>query len=76
VDADRGELDGQGAGGEDAALGGVEELGHVAVAGVEGGVSVDQADDRGGEGRVAVAEGFDEDFAEEEGEVRVACVGW
>ena len=45
------------------------------MARVEAGVGVDYADDGLGEGRVGVAQGFDEDFAEEEGEVGVACVG-
>ena len=45
------------------------------MAGVECRVSVDDTDDGEGERFFAVAEGFDEDFAEEEGEVRVAVGG-
>lgn len=42
---------------------------------VEGRVGVDDADDGPGKGVLAVAQGFDEDFAEEEGEVGVAVGG-
>lgn len=72
MNADSGELDGEGARGEDAALGRLDELRHVAVAWVEGRECVDEADDGLGERVVTVAERFDEDFAQEEREVRVA----
>lgn len=75
MQADGGELDGEAAGEVDAALDGFEELGDVGVAGVEAGVGVDDADDGPGEGVFRVAEGFDEDFAQEEGEVGIAVGG-
>ena len=45
------------------------------MTGVEGRVGVDDTDDGAGEGIVCVSESFDEDFAEEEGEVGVAVLG-
>lgn len=53
-------------------LHGFDKLWHVTVARVETGVSVYDADDWSGEGIFAVSERFDEDFAQEEGEVCVA----
>lgn len=45
------------------------------MAGVEGGVGIDDADDGTGQCVLAVSEGFDKDLAQEEGKVRVAVVG-
>ena len=58
-----------------ATLGGLDELRDVGMTWVEAGVSVDDADDGAGEGVVCIPQGFDEDFAEEEGEVGVAIGG-
>lgn len=70
-----GEINGQAPRELHPALDGVDELRDRGVAGVEGGVGVDHADDGSREGVLAVPEGFDEDFAQEEGEVRVAVGG-
>ena len=56
-------------------LGGLDELRDVGMAWVEAGVGVDDADDGAGEGVVGVSQSFDEDFAEEEGEVGVTVGG-
>ena len=47
-------------------LDGLDHLRHRGMAWVEGRVSVDDTNDGPGQGIVAVAEGFDEDFAKEE----------
>lgn len=75
MDTDGGEVDRQAAGKENAALDGVDELWYVGVAWVERRVRVDDTDDGRLECRVRVAQGFDEDFAEEEREVRIAVRG-
>lgn len=75
VQADGGKVHRQAAGELHAALDGVDELRHVGVARVEAAVRVDDADNGAGERVVAVAEGLDEDFAEEERKVRVAVRG-
>lgn len=54
------------------ALSGFDKLGHVRVAGVEAGEGVDDANYWAGEGVFGVSQGFDEDFAEEQGEVCVS----
>ena len=59
----------------DAAFRGLEKLWRIAVAGIEPGIGVYDPDYGPGESVLGVAEGFDEDFAEEEGEVRVAVGG-
>lgn len=59
----------------DPALDGFDELRDIAVARVETRVRVHDADDGAGEGVFTVAERFDEDFAEEEGEMGVAVGG-
>lgn len=56
----------------DTALDGLDELGDVGMAGVEGRVGVDDADDGTGEGIFAVSKGLDENFSEKEGEVGIA----
>ena len=53
----------------------LDQLGNIRMARVETRAGVDDSDDGAGEGIVAVAGGFDEDFAEEEGEVRVPVIG-
>lgn len=68
-------LDGQPARQLHAPLDGVDHLRHGGMARVEGRVGVDDADNGPRQGIVAVAEGLDEDLAEEEGEVRVAVRG-
>ena len=73
MDADGGELDGERAGRQYAALGRLDELRHVAVARVEGGIGVNEADDGLGERVVAVAERLDEDFAQKQREVWITC---
>lgn len=55
-----------------ATLGGFDELWDVAMTWVEPRVGVDDTDDGSGEGILTVTEGFDEDLAKEEGEMRVA----
>jgi hypothetical protein len=75
MDANRREIHREPAIELDPALDGFDELRDIAVARVETGVRVHDADDRAGEGVFAVAERFDEDFAEEEGEMGVAVGG-
>lgn len=56
-------------------LDGFDELGYVGVARVEAGVGVDNSNDGAGERILAVSKGFDENLAEEEGEVGIAVGG-
>ena len=56
-------------------LDGFDKLRDIAVARIETRIRVHDSDDGTGEGIFAVAERFDEDLAEEEGEVRVAVGG-
>ena len=58
-----------------AALHSIDELRNVGVAGVKAGICVYDADYRSGECIFGVAKGFDENFAQEEGEVGVAVGG-
>lgn len=51
------------------------QLGHIGVAWVQSRVGVDDADYGARERVFAVAERFDEDFAQEEGEVRIPVGG-
>ena len=74
-DGDGGEDHGERAGEEDSALDRVDEVGDVAVAGIEVGGGVGDADDGAIEGVVGVAGGLDEGFAEEERKGGVAVVG-
>lgn len=57
------------------ALHGLDELRDIGVTRVEARACVDDAHDGAREGILAVAGGFDEDFAQEEGEVGVAVGG-
>lgn len=75
MQADGGKVNGQAASELHAALDGLDELRHVGVARVEAAVRVDDAYDGAGQRIFAVAEGFDEDFAEEQREVPVAVGG-
>ena len=72
---DRRELHRQTAIEVDSALDGFNELRYISVARVETRVRVHDPDNGPREGIVAVAERFDEDFAQEEREVRVAVGG-
>ena len=74
MDTDRGKVQRQAAAQLHAPLCRLDELRHIGMAGVEGGVGVDDADDGTREGILAVSEGLDEDLAQEEGKVRVAVV--
>ena len=56
----------------DASFGGFDELWCVAMAWIEAGIGVDDADYGSGESFFTVAKSFDEDFSEEEGEVSIA----
>jgi hypothetical protein len=72
MNADRRKLHRQSAPRQDPSLACLDELRHIAVAWVEGRVGVDDAHNGLRERGVAVTQGFDEDFAQEEREVRVA----
>ena len=75
VDGDGGEDHRQAAGQHHAALDRLDQVGDVAVAGVEVAVGVGDADDRPVERVVGVAHGLDEGLAEEQREAGVAVVG-
>lgn len=75
VQTDGGKVDGQPPIELYPALGGLDELRYICMAGIEAGVSVDDTDDGAGERIVRVSQRLYEDLAEEQGEMGVSVGG-
>lgn len=56
----------------DSSLGSFDQLGHVAVTGIEARPSIDDPDNWTREGIFRVTQGFNEDFAQEQREMGIA----
>ena len=75
MQADGGEDHGQRAGKHDPALHRLDDLGHIAVAGVEIAMGIGDADDGPVQRIVGIAGGLDEGLAQEQREFRIAIAG-